>query len=123
MEVLPDALARLIEAIENLAPQMWAALRRQVVIEGVMNVVYIAFVLVAMWVGNKARRHTDRKRANAQEKNWDTSEFEYWDGSLFGWGILGLGFLFLVSSVSNLIRFILNPDFYAIMFILKMLEK
>ncbi len=101
-----SAVLSIAEAVENVAPQTWELLMRQVYVEAYVNffiTIAFAIILIPAFI---IFLYKEAKYPNN-------------DGIIFGvvaTGLLGfIDLIFLVMTTSSLIKVIYNPEYYAAM--------
>lgn len=118
MGELGSELLTIIQWLKSLAPHLWRMMRRQVMAEGLTNMVWA----IVLWSGVGLCVWGARR---LWEKKQDDHGPYYDDGGL-GWRIAGLvlagGVLFLIGVGDFLyaVRVWYNPDYYAIKLLLSL---
>lgn len=115
-------LEKLIQAIQNLAPQVWAIYIRQMYINGIVDVFWgiigiIASILLVVWAKKLWKMRAEKKKKSEYA---DTGVEEVFTGvflcsaALFG--------SIAISVLMTGIQYILNPQYYAIQTFLSLVK-
>lgn len=110
---MEQAVLELIEYLKGVSPFVWEAVIRQVYVEAWSKVFWSLAFCFAMFLLNQ---HLGKK----QKESVDPSEF-YGDNDWAVWVRIGsviTGFLSL-AYLSNAIKWLANPEFYAIRYIIE----
>jgi len=113
--MIDEVLQKFIEFVQNASPYIWQTLIKQVYVEAfgylLFGVGLTAVSVILFKVGEKAY-------IKAQNERFYDGELLYFLSFAFS-GVAGfVAFLFLVSAV----KWFVNPDFYAIRFILESIQ-
>ena len=112
---MENALAELIEFVKAAAPEVWRILLRQVAVEVAINTWYVvASVATIVVLGRAVSADLKRSGGDPMEGNFFLTIFG-------GLAIVVAGFV-LVTSVSLVIGHLINPEFYALQYLIEPLK-
>ena len=126
--MIDQALQKLIDAISKVAPEVWATLMRQTQIQAIQNIVWIVILIVAFFIALKAVKIGYKIRADEyareKENHYDHPDLDKYAYHLI-FGYLAMITFVVVSAmlINNTIGLLINPQFYAIEFLLHQVGK
>lgn len=112
---IDDAILKLIEAIQKLAPEVWAVLIKQVYSEAATYLVWGVIWLIAAALCGKA---TLAVAANNWGDDWHDDSIRYFCAGLLALTVIGL-LVIAANDLTAAAQWFYNPEFYAIRFLLQ----
>jgi hypothetical protein len=117
---MDEAIGRLVESIESIAPHVWAVIVRQAQIDAWLSLFWLAVCIGAVIVYVFGLRWALRKFRESDES------FMYWDGQIpliLISSLIIIALLILVpTTLTSAIRGFANPEYVAIMKLLGLVQ-
>lgn len=114
---MSDVLRKLLQMVQEMSPFVWQTLLRQVHIHAIQNIIWAVFFSISVFVFLRLAKHS------WLQSNEDPFNGGEWKALCMVSIILAIACLVasLESTTSAIGRF-LNPDFYALQYILSQLK-
>jgi hypothetical protein len=113
---MDELLRDLLEMLKTVSPEVWQILIRQVYVEALQNLLWVIVSVVMSWVSYRLMLPRLKDEYPDDYLDWNFPEHLYpWT---FGLGIL-VAFINFVMGIS----YVLNPEFYALRYLLSQLIK
>ena len=111
---MTELLKELVEYIKTASPQLWAILIKQAYVEAVGHLLWTMFLMGVTYALYRVGKWSQVKKENDEFSDWEYA-------AIFSYLVAGItfiiGFAFLVSTT----KWFINPEFYAIRYILQQL--
>lgn len=132
IDKVSDVVGAMAKAINNIAPEVWRIMVKQQYAKAVGYVV-VPFLALLLFIGGffaaRARRNyllalakgdTDQKIQNLEPIAKDETDLFWWF-KLVASGLIGWSCLWLANRIADAALFLINPEFYAIQDLLRMI--
>lgn len=127
IDKVSDVVGAMAKAISNIAPEVWRIMVRQQYAKGIAFLIVpflLTLVLVAGFFASKARydhvisligNPNNPERADSDEAGF------FWFLKIAFTVFIGLSFVWLANRITDAALFLINPEFYAIQDLLRMI--
>jgi len=113
---MEELIVRLIDLVENTAPELWRIGLRQVLAVSIQSAIGIVFSVIIAYV---CIRIAIWGKKNMPD---DYAEDEMWQvfAMVFGLVVGVVAIVIAITTMINLISYVINPEYYAIQYLLNL---